>query len=93
MSNNPMTFQFNESANPSELSIYWDFGGAVTLDVDTPQLFKAISVRNAGLVMWENLAGEIQSFYCNVPGQIYPIRGKKIVTGTTASGIYWAGGM
>lgn len=84
---------FHISANPRELSIYWDFGGQIVIDVATPQPFKAISVGTTGLVRWRNLNGEIQEFYCGVAGQLYPIRGDMIVAGTTASDIYWAGGL
>lgn len=84
---------YNVASNPRELSIYWDFGGQAVIDVPTPQPFKAISVGVAGLVRWLNLSGEIQEFYCGVAGQLYPIRGSKIVSGTTASNIYWAGGL
>lgn len=85
--------QYQLTANPKELSIYWDFAGAITLDTPTPQPFKAITVTTGGLVMWKNLDGNVQSFYCGIPGQLYPIRGIEIITGTTATGIYWAGGI
>lgn len=84
--------RFSNSANPKELSIYWDFANEVTLDTPTPQPFKAISVSTAGLVVWKNMDGDTQQFYCGVAGQIYPIRGIEIISGTTATGIYWAGG-
>lgn len=84
---------FHKEAHPKELSIYWEFGGAITLDIETPQPFKAITVSVGGLVKWINLDDKTQEFMCAVPGQIYPIVGKKIITGTTATGIYWAGGV
>lgn len=87
---------YSKDSTPITVSPYIEFGAlAVPSDtVDTPQPFKVLVVTVPGFVTWLNNAGDSQIFNLSIPGQPYFILGKRIMsTGTTATGIYWGGGI
>lgn len=96
------THPITKVCDTTEYPIYPPRGGLITLDVETPELFFQIMVTVSGNLIVEGKDGFVRYYPSLQAGAIYPITGVKILASanidavpytTTATGIWWYGGM
>lgn len=89
----PQNYAINPAAPTEELGAYPRYGGAVTADVPTEQIFKWLMVTGAGSVVVQGPDGSSYTLPALQPGVQYRALGRMVVgSGTTATGIFWLGG-
>lgn len=84
----------NKAARTNEIGIFIKKGGLLTADVPLTFLFKFIRVRTAGDVTIIDENGNTFLLIDCQPGEYHPIIAKGYASsGTTATGIYYYGGV
>ena len=84
----------NPFSRTEQVGIWIQNGGAITLDVPLGHVFKFLRVRTVGDINIRGIDGNAYLLIDAQPGEYHPVWGTEVLSSsTTATGIYWYGGV